>query len=167
MSASLTRTPSTHKPRILFLYGSLRERSYSRLLAEEASRIISELGAETRFFDPRELPLVDSVTADHPKVVELRTLSQWSEGLANRPRFITRLPGVSSKLSPVRDPRSAPKSAARAVVGVPRVPGALVPVPLERDRDRSVFFGRSDSFRRLRLPAQISISKRPCGRLSS
>jgi arsenical resistance protein ArsH len=80
MSASLTRTTSTHKPRILFLYGSLRERSYSRLLAEEASRIISELGAETRFFDPRELPLVDSVTADHPKVVELRTLSQWSEG---------------------------------------------------------------------------------------
>ena len=80
MSASLARTPSTHKPRILFLYGSLRERSYSRLLAEEASRIITELGAETRFFDPKELPLVDSVTADHPKVVELRTLSQWSEG---------------------------------------------------------------------------------------
>jgi arsenic resistance protein ArsH len=80
MSASLARTPSTHKPRILFLYGSLRERSYSRLLAEEAARIISELGAETRFFDPRELPLVDSVTADHPKVVELRALSQWSEG---------------------------------------------------------------------------------------
>jgi arsenical resistance protein ArsH len=80
MSASLARTPSTHKPRILFLYGSLRERSYSRLLAEEAARIIGELGAETRFFDPRELPLVDSVTADHPKVVELRALSQWSEG---------------------------------------------------------------------------------------
>jgi arsenic resistance protein ArsH len=80
MSASLARPPSTHKPRILFLYGSLRERSYSRLLAEEAARIISELGAETRFFDPRELPLVDSVTADHPKVVELRALSQWSEG---------------------------------------------------------------------------------------
>jgi arsenical resistance protein ArsH len=74
------REPSTHKPRILFLYGSLRARSYSRLLAEEAARIIEGLGAETRFFDPRELPLVDSVAADHPKVLELRALSEWSEG---------------------------------------------------------------------------------------
>lgn len=71
---------STHKPRILFLYGSLRKRSYSRLLAEEAARIIEELGAETRFFDPTELPMVDSVPAEHPKVVELRGLSEWSEG---------------------------------------------------------------------------------------
>jgi arsenical resistance protein ArsH len=71
---------STHKPRILFLYGSLRKRSYSRLLAEEAARIITELGAETRVYDPFELPLVDSVGADHPKVVELRQLSEWSEG---------------------------------------------------------------------------------------
>jgi arsenical resistance protein ArsH len=72
--------PSQHKPRILFLYGSLRARSYSRLLAEEAARIITELGAEVRFFNPADLPLVDSVPADHPKVVELRELSQWSEG---------------------------------------------------------------------------------------
>jgi arsenic resistance protein ArsH len=71
---------STHKPRILFLYGSLRPRSYSRLLAEEAARIITELGAEARFFDPMELPLADSVPADHPKVLELRELSFWSEG---------------------------------------------------------------------------------------
>jgi arsenic resistance protein ArsH len=75
-----TPPPSTHKPRILFLYGSLRPRSYSRLLAEEAARIITELGAEVRFFNPMDLPLVDSVPADHPKVVELRALSQWSEG---------------------------------------------------------------------------------------
>ncbi|NUP07454.1 MAG: arsenical resistance protein ArsH [Polyangiaceae bacterium] len=73
-------TVSTHKPRILFLYGSLRKRSYSRLLAEEAALIITEMGAETRFYDPAGLPLVDSVPADHPKVVELRELSQWSEG---------------------------------------------------------------------------------------
>lgn len=72
--------PSTHKPRILFLYGSLRKRSYSRLLAEEAGRIITEMGAETRFYDPSDLPMVDSVTAEHPKVAELRMLSQWSEG---------------------------------------------------------------------------------------
>jgi len=71
---------SQHKPRILFLYGSLRQRSFSRLLAEEAARIISEMGAEVRTFDPRELPMADSVTADHPKVAELRGLSEWSEG---------------------------------------------------------------------------------------
>src|SRR6187402_2378159 len=75
-----TPPPSSHKPRILFLYGSLRPRSYSRLLAEEAARIITDLGAEVRFFNPMDLPLVDSVPADHPKVVELRALSQWSEG---------------------------------------------------------------------------------------
>lgn len=69
-----------HKPRILFLYGSLRERSYSRLLAEEAARIIQELGAEVKFFDPRELPIRGSVAETHPKVQELRELSLWSEG---------------------------------------------------------------------------------------
>lgn len=69
-----------HPPRILFLYGSLRERSYSRLLAEEAARIIEGFGAETRFFDPRDLPIYGSVEADHPKVQELRELSLWSEG---------------------------------------------------------------------------------------
>jgi len=71
---------SIHKPRILFLYGSLRKRSYSRLLAEEAARIISEMGGEARFFDPFDLPVTDSVPADHPKVTELRALSEWSEG---------------------------------------------------------------------------------------
>jgi arsenic resistance protein ArsH len=70
----------THRPRILLLYGSLRERSYSRLLTEEAARILDRLGCETRIFDPRELPLPDSAPADHPKVQELRALSLWSEG---------------------------------------------------------------------------------------
>nr|WP_265583600.1 MULTISPECIES: arsenical resistance protein ArsH [Synechocystis] len=69
-----------HPPRILFLYGSLRERSYSRLLAEEAARIITAMGAETKFFDPRELPLRGQVTDSHAKVQELLELSQWSEG---------------------------------------------------------------------------------------
>ena len=73
-------TTFDHPPRILFLYGSLRERSYSRLVAEEAARIIQEFGAETEFFDPRELPIYGSVEANHPKVQQLRELSLWSEG---------------------------------------------------------------------------------------
>jgi arsenic resistance protein ArsH len=71
---------SEHPPRILLLYGSLRERSYSRFAIEEAARILERLGCETRIFDPRDLPLPDAVDADHPKVQELRSLSEWSEG---------------------------------------------------------------------------------------
>ncbi len=69
-----------HPPRILLLYGSLRERSYSRLLIEEAAQLLQILGAEIRIFDPRELPVVGSVGPDHRKVQELRDLSLWSEG---------------------------------------------------------------------------------------
>lgn len=71
----------TYKPRILLLHGSLRERSFSRLANEEAARILEKLGCETRVFDPRDLPLPDSVEADHPKVKELRDLVIWSEGM--------------------------------------------------------------------------------------
>jgi arsenic resistance protein ArsH len=70
---------STHAPRVLMLYGSLRTRSYSRLLAEEGGRVLTELGAEVRFFDPRELPMYGAVPDTHPKVQELRSLSLWSE----------------------------------------------------------------------------------------
>jgi len=73
-------TVSTHPPRILLLYGSLRERSFSKLLVLEAERLLQHFGAETRVFDPHGLPMVDSVGADHPKVQELRALSLWSEG---------------------------------------------------------------------------------------
>lgn len=73
-------TQAEHPPRILLLYGSLRERSYSRLLTEEAARILVKLGCEVRIFDPRDLPLPDAAPADHPKVQELRELSIWSEG---------------------------------------------------------------------------------------
>jgi len=76
----LLKPPSTHAPRILLLYGSLRARSYSRLLTQEAARLLQHFGAETRIFDPRDLPLPDAVAADHPKVQELRSLSLWSEG---------------------------------------------------------------------------------------
>jgi arsenic resistance protein ArsH len=71
---------AAHPPRILLLYGSLRERSYSRLATEEAARILQHLGCETRIFDPRGLPLPDAEGDDHPKVQELRALSLWSEG---------------------------------------------------------------------------------------
>ena len=71
---------SSHPPRILILYGSLRPQSFSRKLALEAERILRQFGAETRIFDPHELPILDSVPANHPKVQELRALSLWSEG---------------------------------------------------------------------------------------
>jgi arsenic resistance protein ArsH len=73
-------TRASHPPRILMLYGSVRERSYSRLATEEAARILRRLGAEVRTFNPAGLPLPDSAPADHPKVKELRELSLWSEG---------------------------------------------------------------------------------------
>ena len=73
---------STHPPRILMLYGSLRERSYSRLAAEEGAYVLERLGAEVRFFNPSGLPLVDDgADASHPKVAELRELVTWSEGM--------------------------------------------------------------------------------------
>jgi arsenic resistance protein ArsH len=70
-----------HAPRILLLYGSLRQRSYSRLVVEEAARLLRFLGAEPRIFDPSDLPLPDQVRADdHPAVHELREHAMWSEG---------------------------------------------------------------------------------------
>ncbi|MEP9354670.1 arsenical resistance protein ArsH [Xanthobacter sp. KR7-65] len=72
--------PSRHPPRILLLYGSLRQRSYSRFLTLEAERLLQRLGAETRVFDAAGLPLPDDAPAEHPKVQELRALSLWSEG---------------------------------------------------------------------------------------
>ncbi|WP_404299600.1 arsenical resistance protein ArsH [Halomonas sp.] len=70
-----------HAPRILLLYGSLRRRSFSRLSVEEAGRLLRAMGAETRIFDPRGLPLPDAEEATHPKVAELRELAEWSEGM--------------------------------------------------------------------------------------
>jgi arsenic resistance protein ArsH len=70
-----------HPPKILVLYGSLRERSFSKLAAQEASRLLRWYGCEVRTFDPAGLPLPDSTDADHPKVQELRELAAWSEGM--------------------------------------------------------------------------------------
>jgi arsenical resistance protein ArsH len=80
MSRLEPRDRATHAPRILLLYGSLRERSFSRFLTLEAERLLQYLGAETQVFDPHDLPLPDSAPADHPKVAALRELSAWSEG---------------------------------------------------------------------------------------
>lgn len=79
-SSKLSLDGPEHPPRILILYGSLRPQSFSRKLALEAERLLQHFGAETRVFDPHELPLLDSVGVDHPKVQELRALSEWSEG---------------------------------------------------------------------------------------
>lgn len=70
----------THRPRILILYGSLRERSFSKLLAYECARLLDLLGADVRVYDPRGLPVRDPILEQHPKVQELRSLSLWSEG---------------------------------------------------------------------------------------
>lgn len=72
---------ATHGPRLLLLYGSLRERSFSRLLTEEATRVLRRFGADTRTFNPSGLPLPDDAEASHPKVQELRDLVTWSEGM--------------------------------------------------------------------------------------
>ena len=83
--ALLSPTLSDHPPRILLLYGSLRERAFSRLACEEAARILRRLGAEPRFFNPTGLPLPDdpanTAGAEHPKVAELRDLARWAEGM--------------------------------------------------------------------------------------
>ncbi|WP_275629866.1 arsenical resistance protein ArsH [Pseudomonas sp. 273] len=71
---------STHAPRILLLYGSTRKRSFSRLLVEEAARLLQHFGAQTRVFDPSGLPLPDDAPVEHPRVQALRELVQWSEG---------------------------------------------------------------------------------------
>ena len=76
----LTGNHSAHAPRILLLYVSLREISFSRLLTLEAERILQTLGADTRVYHANGLPLPDDADADHPKVQELRELMLWSEG---------------------------------------------------------------------------------------
>ena len=72
---------STHAPRFLLLYGSLRERSYSKLLTLEAARLLIAMGGEVRVFDPDGLPLPDSAPETHHKVQELRDAAVWAEGM--------------------------------------------------------------------------------------
>ncbi|MFQ3184198.1 MAG: arsenic resistance protein ArsH, partial [Octadecabacter sp.] len=70
-----------HAPRILLLYGSVRENSYSRAAAEEGARVLRALGCETKTYNPSGLPLPDDAPIDHPKVAELRELALWCEGM--------------------------------------------------------------------------------------
>lgn len=80
VAQSLGVSGREHPPRILVLYGSLREVSFSRKLALEVERVLRHFGAEVRVFDPNGLPVFDRTSTDHPKVQELRGLSLWSEG---------------------------------------------------------------------------------------
>ena len=77
----VSQQASKHPPRILMLYGSLRERSYSKLLTLEAAKLLETMGAEVRVFDPLDLPQPDAAPETHPKVKELRDLAAWSEGM--------------------------------------------------------------------------------------
>ena len=70
-----------HAPKILLLYGSNRERSFSRLAVQEAGRILQYLGAEVKIFHPKGLPLPEDGDISHPKVKELYELLAWSEGM--------------------------------------------------------------------------------------
>ncbi len=81
ISALTNHVPSNHAPRFLLLYGSLRERSYSKLLILEAARLLEALGGEVKIFNPHGLPLPDDAPETHPKVQELRELTVWSEGM--------------------------------------------------------------------------------------
>ena len=73
-------TQDNHAPRILLLYGSLRERSFSLLVVEECARLLAQMGAEVKIFNPQGLPQTDTEDENHPKVKELRELMMWSEG---------------------------------------------------------------------------------------
>ena len=89
-------TPFTHAPRFLILYGSLRERSFSRFLAYEAARLLEAMGGEVRIYDAHGLPLPDDATADHPKVQELREPLDLvrGAGLGQRPSATAAMTGV-------------------------------------------------------------------------
>jgi len=76
---TLARPLSTHPPRVLVLYGSLREVSYSRKLALEVERVLQQFGAEVRVFTPHRLPLFDRTSDAHSEVQRLREWSTWSE----------------------------------------------------------------------------------------
>ena len=80
-STSANAVTSTPPPRFLLLYGSLRERSYSKLLTLEAARLLLAMGAEVQVFDPAGLPLPDAAPDHHPQVQALRSAAAWADGM--------------------------------------------------------------------------------------
>ncbi|WP_449567156.1 arsenical resistance protein ArsH [Lelliottia nimipressuralis] len=81
VTSKISGSDPTTPPRILILYGSIRERSYSRFAAEEAGRLLTEMGADVKIFNPSGLPLPDDAPETHPKVLELRALVRWCDGM--------------------------------------------------------------------------------------
>ncbi|MCW2093688.1 arsenical resistance protein ArsH [Lelliottia amnigena] len=81
VTSKISGSDPTTPPRILILYGSIRERSYSRFAAEEAGRLLTEMGADVKMFNPSGLPLPDDAPETHPKVLELRALVRWCDGM--------------------------------------------------------------------------------------
>ena len=71
----------TNQPKILVQYGSLRSTSFSRKLAEEVARFLTEFGADVRIADPN-LPLYNEEMRDDPKVQEYMELVDWADGFA-------------------------------------------------------------------------------------
>lgn len=75
-----SQLPIGRPPKLLILYGSLRETSFSRKLGLEFARLFEVLGCDVRVYNPRGLPVRDPSFEDHIKVQELRALTQWSDG---------------------------------------------------------------------------------------
>ena len=80
MAAADIQRTGGDRLKVMVLFGSMRNRSYSRLLSFECARILFRLGCDVRVFDPTGLPIKDDIQHDHPKVQELRDLSKWSDG---------------------------------------------------------------------------------------
>ena len=72
--------PIGRAPKLLVLYGSLRASSFSRKMAYEVARLLELLGCDVRVYNPNGLPPRDPTLETHIKVLELRALTQWSDG---------------------------------------------------------------------------------------
>jgi hypothetical protein len=122
-AAEFKKVCASHAPRMLLLYGSLRTRSFSKLLTLEAQRLLEALGAETRIYNPEGLPLPDGHPEDHPKVQELRALAAWSEGMVwTSPERWMRMITIPNQFAPyLVDRYSERRESASVVRRAPRI----------------------------------------------